>query len=72
MLTESHKNALPERMLSVKQVASILSVHPNTVRRWEREGLLKAYRVGPRGSLRFAKDDVLDFVNESTKEVPVE
>jgi excisionase family DNA binding protein len=66
MPTESHKNALPERMLSVKQVASILSVHPNTVRRWEREGLLKAYRVGPRGSLRFAEDEILDFVNKAS------
>ncbi len=64
MQAESHKNALPKRMLSVKEVASILSVHPSTVRRWEREGLLKAYRVGPRGSLRFAEADILDFVNK--------
>jgi excisionase family DNA binding protein len=64
MLTESRKNSLPERMLSAKEVASTLSVHPSTVRRWERDGLLKAYRVGPRGSLRFAEDDILDFVNK--------
>jgi len=70
--TESHKNALPEKMLSVKQVASILSVHPSTVRRWEREGLLKAYRIGPRRSLRFAGGDILDFVNKSGKEVHME
>jgi hypothetical protein len=41
MQTEGNKNELPERMLGVKDVASILSFHPGTVRRWERERLLK-------------------------------
>jgi len=70
--TENHENELPEKMLSVKEVASILSVHPSTVRRWEREGLLEAYRIGPRRSLRFAGGDILDFVNKSGKEVHME
>jgi excisionase family DNA binding protein len=71
MQTENHKNGLPERMLSVKQVASTLSVHPSTVRRWEREGVLKAYRIGPRQSVRFAKSDILDFVYKPRQEVPM-
>ena len=69
MQTKGRKNELTERRLSVKQVASILSVHPSAVRCWERKGLLMAYRVGPRRSFRFAEDGILDFVSNSTKEV---
>ena len=60
MPIESHKNALSERMLSVKKVASTVSVHPSMVRRREKEGVLKAYRVGPRGSLRFDEDVIIE------------
>ena len=72
MQTESHKNELLERMLSVKEVASILGVHSGTVRRWEKEGLLKSYRVGPRRSLRFDQKEILDFLNKSRREVHME
>jgi excisionase family DNA binding protein len=71
MRIKNHKSGLSERMLSVKQVASILSVHPSTVRRWERGGLLKAYRIGPRGSVRFARSEIIDFVCEPRQEVPM-
>ncbi len=69
MQTENHENGLSERMLSVKQVAFGLSVHPSTVRRWEKNGLLKAYRIGPRQNIRFAKDDIVDFVYKTRQEV---
>ena len=36
------------KLLTVGQAAEILSVHPNTIRRWTTRGLLQAYRVGPR------------------------
>jgi excisionase family DNA binding protein len=71
MQTERHRNGSPERMLSVKQVAFGLSVHPSTVRRWERKGLLKAYRIGPRQIVRFARSDVVDFVRKPRQEVPM-
>ena len=72
MQIESHRNGLSERLLSVKQVASILNVHPSTVRRWERGGLLKAYRIGPRRSVRFARSEIIDFVCEPIQEVPMQ
>jgi len=67
--TEVHENRLPGRMLSVKEVAFIFGVHGNTIRRWEREGLLKSYRIGPRHSLRFEQEDILEFLNKSKSEV---
>jgi len=49
-------------MLTVRQVARILNVHINTVRRWDGKGILKAYRVGPRGDRRFSREDVALFL----------
>ncbi len=51
-------------MLTVRQVARILNVHINTVRRWDGKGVLKAYRLGPRGDRRFSREDVALFLAE--------
>ena len=51
-----------DRMLTVKDVARILKVHPNSVRRWANQGLLVAYRVGTRGDRRFKPDDIDKFL----------
>ena len=45
-------------MLTVRQVARLLNIHINTVRRWSNKGVLKAYRIGPRGDRRFRREDV--------------
>jgi excisionase family DNA binding protein len=37
-------------------------VHVNTVRRWNDRGILKAYRIGPRGDRRFNKADIDMFL----------
>ena len=51
-------------MLAPSQVAQLLNVHINTVRRWSNQGVIKAYRVGPRGDRRFRKEDVTDLLQE--------
>jgi len=51
-------------MLRAGDVARLLGVHVNTVRRWEGKGILKAYRVGPRGDRRFRREDIDAFLNE--------
>ena len=48
----------PSELLTVGQAAARLNVHPNTVRRWARRGMLNEYRVGPRGDRRFHRSDV--------------
>jgi excisionase family DNA binding protein len=48
-------------MLTTSEVARILSVHINTVRRWSNQGILKAYRIGSRGDRRFRREDITSF-----------
>ena len=52
-----------KRMLTTSGVASMLNLHINTVRRWSDQGILKPYRIGPRGDRRFMRDDVIRFLN---------
>ena len=54
-----HKGAL--QLLSRKQVAEIAGVHPGTVKRWERRGLLKAYRINSR-VVRYERHDVMELL----------
>ena len=49
-------------LLTVSQVAQMVNLHPNTIRRWETSGVLKGYRVGKRGDRRFAKEEVEQFL----------
>ncbi len=50
------------KLLSVGQAALILSVHPNTLRKWSNKGLLPSYRIGQRRDRRFALDDLREFL----------
>ena len=70
MDAEGHENKLP-KMLTVTEVASILNLHSNTVRRWEKKGLLSSYSIGPGNNLRFRQDDILDFLNKSRNGVRI-
>ena len=43
-------------MLTTTEVADLLHVHPNTVRQWSNNGLLRVFRLGPRGDRRHKLD----------------
>ena len=49
---------LPE-ILTLKQASEVLHCHPNTLRTWEREGLIQCIRFGKRGDRRFPKDEIM-------------
>jgi len=55
-------NQFPDRLLTVRDVADLLHVHSNTARRWSDLGLIKSYRVGPRGDRRFRAEDLNTFI----------
>jgi len=54
-------------MLTTSDVARLLNVHINTVRRWSNQGILKAYRIGSRGDRRFREEDIVSFLSEQPK-----
>jgi len=61
------KNSLTDNMLTVREVSQILHVHSNTLRRWSDLGLIKAYRIGPRGDRRFKQEDITLMLLEESK-----
>ena len=65
----AHQHNNDSAMLTITDVAHLLNVHVNTVRRWSNQGLLKSYRIGSRGDRRFKKKDIETFlVLENTEQ----
>lgn len=58
MVSDSRLNA----MLTTSEVAHLLHVHINTVRRWSDRGLIRAYRISSRGDRRFRQEDINRFL----------
>lgn len=53
---------IPE-LLTLKEVSGILKCHPNTLRQWDRKGILPAIRIGERKARRYRKEDIAKFVS---------
>lgn len=59
-------NKVPQ-LLTISEASKLLSVHPNTLRHWDRKGILKSVRFGPRKIRRFKKEDILKLLNDGSK-----
>ncbi len=57
-------NEMMAPMLTVREVARLLNIHTNTVRRWGDKGILRAYRITSRGDRRFKREDIDRFLTE--------
>lgn len=56
-----NKNTALPKLLTISQAAEILHVHPETLRRWDRQGRLKSIRIGTRqnwGDRKYRIEDI--------------
>ena len=62
---EGKNKGTPDLMLMTGEASKILHVHGNTLRRWNKQGIIKSYRIGPSGERRFKREDVLALLKEA-------
>lgn len=63
-MTADQLHTLPE-LLTLKQACEVLQCHPNTLRLWDKKGILKAVRFGARGDRRYRKEDIMELIEQS-------
>lgn len=51
-------------MLTVREVARLFHIHPNTLRRWSNKGRIRTYRISSRGDRRFKREEIVQFLAE--------
>lgn len=49
----------PKEYLRVGEASKLLGVHANTLRNWDKQGLLKPVRVGVRRERRYKREDII-------------
>lgn len=55
------------QLLTLSQASKLLSVHPNTLRQWDKKGILESVRFGQRRDRRYKKDDILRLLQNRDK-----
>lgn len=50
------------KLLKISEASEFLNVHPNTLRKWGKKGILKPIRFGVRKDRRYKKEDVEKFI----------
>lgn len=56
------------KLLRITEAAAMFGVNPETLRRWDKSGKLKAVRVSERGDRRYRPEDIqkrLDDIQKS-------
>lgn len=52
------------QLLTLREASEILKCHPNTLRLWDKKGILKAVRMGERGDRKYKKEDILRLIEK--------
>lgn len=55
------------KLLRIKEAAELLGVNPETLRRWDNEGRLKAVRIGKRQDRRYKLEDLQKIIDGQSK-----
>jgi excisionase family DNA binding protein len=57
------KKPIEKELLTINEVAELLRVHPQTLRRWDEEGKLKAVRIGEKGHRKYKLSEIKKLLN---------
>jgi len=49
--------------MTLAEACEALKAHPNSLRKWDRDGILIAVRFGKRGDRRYKREDIEKFIN---------
>lgn len=53
-----------DKLIRINEAAELLGVHPETLRRWDREGKLRTVVINDRGDRRFKLSEINKFINQ--------
>lgn len=53
-----------DEIITLAEACGILALHPNTLRKWDNRGYLKAIRYGTRKDRRYRKSVILKLLNQ--------
>lgn len=63
-MTKTHQETVfPNALLSYKEAADLLGIHPGTLRKWVSEGRIGYVKVGPR-RVKFRPHQLTDVMSE--------
>jgi excisionase family DNA binding protein len=63
-MIKNQNKPMPE-LLTLKEACETLRCHPNTLRQWDKKGILKAVRFGERKDRRYRREDLIIFMKDT-------
>ena len=63
-MTKKQKNKQIPELITLKEACDILKCHPNTLRQWDKKGILSAIRIGAKKVMRYKKEDILKLLTK--------
>ena len=63
-MVKKRKNKQIPELLTLKEACEVLKCHPNTLRQWDKKGILVAVRFGERKDRRYRKEDIMKLLNK--------
>lgn len=60
---DDNSKEVPE-LLTLSEACELLKVHPNTLRQWDKQGILPAIRLGAKRVRRYRKEDIVKMLNQ--------
>ncbi len=51
-------------LVTLREACEVLKVHPNTLRQWDKKGILVAVRIGEKRIRRYKKEDLARFIKQ--------